>query len=167
MPPRARPPGPLTWKELREQLNYNKKTGWLTWKVCKPRIRPGMRAGCEHVSGHREITICGEVWREHRLIWFWVTGQDPGERYIDHRNRVGNDNRWRNLRKATHGQNYVNSEHGGLMRGIHQRGPCHFRVRSHVNGKRASFTTRTLTAAVRLRRKLERQEWGEFACTRR
>lgn len=166
MPPRARPPGPLTWKELREQLDYNPQTGWLTWKVSKSRIQRGTRAGHPHVSGAREVTICGYTFREHRLIWFWVTGKDPGNCYVDHKNRKRWDNRWRNLRKATHGQNYVNSDYGGKMRGIQQRGNK-WRVRTNVNGKRCSFTRDTYLAAKRLRNKLERQEWGEFACLRR
>lgn len=166
MPPRPRSPGPLTWEELREQLDYTPKTGWLTWKVSKPRIRKGARAGNLHVSGHREITVCGNVFREHRLIWFWVTGMDPGDLYVDHKNRKRADNRWCNLRKATHGQNYVNSVCGGKMRGIQQRGNT-WRVRTQVDGKRCSFTVGTYLAAKRLRNKLERQEWGEFACVRR
>lgn len=64
------------------------------------------------------------------------------------------------------GQNYVNSETFGPMRGILFRGPNKFRVRSIVDGSRVSFQVKTLSAAKRLRRKLERQEWGEFACQR-
>jgi hypothetical protein len=167
MPPRARPKGPLTWEELRSQLHYNKRTGWLTWKIAKPRIRIGQRAGSVQVNGTRVITICGQNWLEHRLIWFWVIGQDPGDLYVDHKNRVRDDNRWCNLRLATHGQNYVNSMTFGNMRGIMRRSDRCWRVRSIVGGRRKSFHVKTLSAAKRLRRKLEVQEWGGFACRRK
>jgi hypothetical protein len=167
MPPRPRGRHPLTLEELREQLSYSKKTGWLRWKVSKPRIRKGSRAGSLHCDGHREITVCGFVFREHRLIWWLVTGKDPGDNYIDHKNRVRNNNKWTNLRPASHGQNYVNSTKFGLMRGINKRSERSYRVRSIVDGKRCSFHVKTLKQAVRLRRRLERQEWGEFACVRK
>jgi hypothetical protein len=166
MPPRARPQGSLTYEEIRAQLHYNQRTGWLTWRVSKPRVTLGMRAGSTHKKGHREITVCGKPYREHRVIWFWMTGEWPNEKYVDHKNHKRNDNRWCNLRKATHGQNYINSNTFGSMRGINVRGPSQFRVRSIVNGERKSYQVKTLIAAQRLRRKLEKQEWGEFACRR-
>lgn len=156
----------ITLDEVRSQLSYNKRTGHLTWEVNKPRIRKGLRAGSWHIKGHREITVCGQVFREHRLIWWMVTGQDPGDLYIDHKNMQRDDNRWCNLRKATHSQNYINSKTFGPMRGIVQRGPRTFRVRTIVDGRRRSFHVRTLVAAKQLRRKLEIKEWGEFACRR-
>lgn len=167
MPPRPRGRHPLTVVELREQLSYNKRTGWLRWRVSKPRIQKGSRAGSQHCKGHREITVCGFVFREHRLIWWLVTGKDPGENYVDHKNRVRNNNKWRNLRPATHGQNYVNSETFGPMRGVQRRSDKCWRVRTVVDGKRRSFHTKTMKQALRLRRRLEKQEWGEFACCRR
>lgn len=166
MPCVARGRHPLTWKELRSQLDYDKETGHLAWLVSKPRIRVGQRAGSDHVKGHREITVCGFTYREHRLIWWWVTGKDPGDKYVDHKNRRRNDNRWKNLRPATHGQNYVNSMQFGKMRGICRHG-AGYRVRIGINGKRPTFHVKTYLAAKRLRNKLERQYYGEFSCTRK
>jgi hypothetical protein len=42
------------------------------------------------------------------LAWAFKTGQWPFYE-IDHRNRVRSDNKWTNLRPATHGQNQQNS----------------------------------------------------------
>jgi len=95
-----------------------------------------------------------------------MTGQWPKE-YIDHKNRKRDDNRWCNLREATHSQNYVNSQEFGPMRGILKRESGSFRVRSIIDGRRKSFEVKTLALAKRLRRKLEKQEWGEFSCVRR
>lgn len=169
MPPRARPSGPLAHKELRETLDYNPETGWLTWKVRRSRIQKGARAGGQHGKGHRALIVAGFGFLEHRLIWFWMTGAlPPKERYIDHKNRKSDDNRWCNLRLATHGQNYVNSKVFGRMRGIMKRGENSYRVRvNDGQGRRLSFTAHSYLAARRLRNRLEKQYWGEFACARR
>ena len=37
-----------------------------------------------------------------------VTGDDPGSLEIDHKNRIGSDNRWLNLRLATRSDNCKN-----------------------------------------------------------
>lgn len=167
MPPRARSLGPLTWEEAREQIDYNPDTGVLIWKVCKPRIRPGRRAGYPHLKGMRAIVVCGTGFLEHRFIWFWMTGKDPGDLYIDHKNRNPSDNRWQNLRLATHGQNYINSKTFGPTRGIQKRGEGAYRVRITHNKIRYSYQVDSYWAAKRLRNKLERELYGEFACTRR
>ena len=168
MPPRARPPGPLTWEELRQQLDYDTKMGWLTWKMAKPRIHVGRRAGSFRLKGeHRDITICGQNWIEHRLIWFWMTGKDPGDAYVDHKNRRRTDNRWENLRLANHSQNYVNSKHFGPSRGIRKNKEGEYRVRISLNHVERSKNVRTYLAAKRLRNKWERELYGEFSCTQR
>lgn len=90
-------------------LNYDPNTGWLTWKN-KPshKVIIGTRAGTQ-VNGrdNRIIHLFGEVYIEHRLIWFMVTGKWPkGE--IDHINHNEADNRWCNLREVSHEENTLN-----------------------------------------------------------
>lgn len=123
MPPVARPKGPLTWLEAREQIDYNPETGILTWKVNKPRIRPGARVGGDgvHVTGYRYITICGVYIQEHIFIWFWMTGKWPSSDTIDHKNKTRDDNRWENLRQASHTQNLLNTNRYGRTRGVQKR----------------------------------------------
>jgi hypothetical protein len=45
----------------------------------------------------------------HRVAWFYVTGKWP-ENQIDHRDGDGWNNRFSNLRKATHTQNLYNQK---------------------------------------------------------
>lgn len=168
--PKPRGKHPLTWKELREQLHYDPLTGWLMWKVAKPRVYPGKRAGNINGHGYRSIEVCGFKFIEHRLIWWWMTGKDPGNKYVDHKNRKTADNRWKNLRLATHGQNYVNSKHFGSMRGIKPRQNKYglsYRIFLGHKGDVIRLTARTLLGAKRIRNKLERDIYGEFACTQR
>ncbi|MDR8091104.1 HNH endonuclease [Burkholderia gladioli] len=46
----------------------------------------------------------------HRVIWKLVTGDDPGDALIDHRDCDGYNNRWSNLRLATKAQNSMNRD---------------------------------------------------------
>lgn len=128
-------------KFLRECLRYDRSTGKLFWRK-RPahhfvHVREYRRwntryAGLEafvHVTkwGHRRGRLDGVSYLAHRIIWKLVTGKEPPD-VIDHRDRDGQNNRWRNLRKATTPQNCIN----GSRQGVHvQRG----RWRARVTGK--------------------------------
>jgi hypothetical protein len=87
----------VSHKELCERLDYNKETGWFTWKVVKSKkVKVGDRAGYEH-HGYRYITINDKEYSENRLAWFYVTHAWPNT-IVDHKNLDRSDNRWDNLR---------------------------------------------------------------------
>jgi hypothetical protein len=69
---------------LRERLDYTPETGELRWKN-------GKRAGAVILDGR---------YRVHRVIWKWMTGEEPPDS-IDHADRNDRNNRWDNLRVAT------------------------------------------------------------------
>ena len=46
----------------------------------------------------------------HRIIWKLQTSKDPGKWEIDHVNGIKDDNRWKNLRLATHDHNNQNTK---------------------------------------------------------
>lgn len=102
----------LTRKRLRNVLHYTPETGIFTWtKALSSRTVIGSRAG--NVSRHsardyRKIRIDGVLHFEHRLAWFYMTGRWPSQE-IDHKDGDGLNNRWSNLRQASHGQNACNT----------------------------------------------------------
>lgn len=97
-----------TQERLRELLDYCQETGRLTWHIStNSRVRPGDEFGCLNKRGHRVGNIDGIVYVAHRLIWRWMTGDDPVLE-VDHKNTVGSDNWWSNLRLATSSQNNGN-----------------------------------------------------------
>lgn len=89
--------------DVRKLFHYDKVTGVLTWrKTLSNRNPAGSRAGGPLVKKKRRtVGIFGSRYAEHRIIWVYVTGRWPRET-IDHKNRDQSNNRWKNLRQATH-----------------------------------------------------------------
>ena len=105
---------------LNECFVYDAETGVLTWKerpqhhFVSPKVHknflarfPGKVAGYRKRSGYLAIYLAGGHRMAHRIIWAMVTGRWP--EFIDHANRVKNDNRIENLRECSRSQNLHNA----------------------------------------------------------
>lgn len=99
----------LNQEELKELLHYDPDTGIFTWLKPSQGRRKNRIAGCLNNNGYRVIRINKKLYLAHRLSWLYMTGEFPINE-IDHKNMNKNDNRWDNLRKATHSQNQMNSK---------------------------------------------------------
>lgn len=98
----------LTAERLREVLHYDPETGAFTWREkIADKVVVGQRAGSAYGNGYRGIRLFGVKVSEQRLAHLYMTGTLPGGE-VDHRNRIRSDNRWDNLRPATHEQNHQN-----------------------------------------------------------
>ena len=100
--------GKLFWRE-REALWFNDRAG----RAHRERKRwNGKWAGSEAftastAAGYKHGSILGRSYRAHRVIWAIVTGSWPVDE-VDHANGQKADNRWVNLRHATHFENAHN-----------------------------------------------------------
>lgn len=95
-------------EEIRAHLRYVKTTGHLWWKIRASGRVMWRPAGSIDKNGYIGIGFGGKVFKAHHLAWLIVTGDWPrGE--IDHKNLNRADNKWKNLREATRGQNQSNS----------------------------------------------------------
>ena len=101
---------PLTAERAHELLTYDPETGGLYWKVARG-CRIGALAGTRTAEGYTQVEIDCRLYRAHRVIWLMMTGEWP-KRLIDHKNKMRADNRWKNLREATHVQNSRNRQPG-------------------------------------------------------
>lgn len=96
----------LTQEYLKSILNYNPETGIFTWLIKSHlKINIGDKAG--YISqGYISIGIKYNHYLAHRLAYLWMEGYIPKE--VDHINMIRNDNRWCNLREASHSNNQHN-----------------------------------------------------------
>ena len=88
-------------------FSYDPETGLLTRKVSVGKTKVGDVVGYVSDRGYVRFTIDNKCRLSHRIIWLMVTGYLPKE-HIDHINCDKTDNRWVNLREATHSENQRN-----------------------------------------------------------
>jgi hypothetical protein len=132
-------------KELRsramELYEYDPKIGVFLWKVHRAWRHPGNRAGKLDRHGYVFLMLEGKLYPASWIAWLIVRGRFPKEQ-LDHKNLNPGDNRIRNLREATCGQNLRNrpkrSDSKSPYKGItkHQG---KWRPRIRVDGKTRYF----------------------------
>jgi hypothetical protein len=102
---------PLPPIERLQELFYIGANGLLLRKrkahPCS-RCKIGDEAGYLHPEGYRKVFVDGKRYLVHRVVWFLIHGQDPGDMQIDHVNMIKDDNRPSNLRLCTGAQNCLN-----------------------------------------------------------
>lgn len=108
----ANPRNDLTAEYLRSILDYDPDIGIFRWKIRVPgkggMIEIGDIAGNTCADrGYVRIGIDGHTYYAHRLAYLWMTGEWPST-LIDHRNHSTDDNRWSEIRPATHANNVHN-----------------------------------------------------------
>ena len=129
----------LIQKTLKEILEYDPETGFLTWiNNAGSRGRCGYVAGTINAAGYIDIRVNGKTYKAHRLAWLYVHGEWPNE--IDHVNHVRDDNRILNIRNVTRAENGRNQStmktNKSGHQGISKRRDCNrWESRIAVNGK--------------------------------
>lgn len=151
----------LTQSLLKQLLHYDPEIGIWTWLAPYSRnIKPGDMAGS--ISGrYRRIQIDGSHYQSGRLIWFYMTGEWPNN-LIDHWNRDSHDDRWKNLRQATHSQSNFNRYDG--VRGVYAAGN---KWRAQVGPDRDLGIFATFEEALMARDEAAQRIGGEFAILNR
>ncbi|MEO1917222.1 MAG: HNH endonuclease signature motif containing protein [Candidatus Thioglobus sp.] len=77
--------------------------------------RMGMESGCKTTEGYRDVRVDGKLHRTHRVIWIMHNGDIPKNKFIDHENRIKDDNRIDNLRLVTGQENAFNTSAKGYI----------------------------------------------------
>ena len=96
----------ITQKRLKALIIYNPKTGLMTWKAPRGRVKVGAVISCQDSRGYVVVRLDGVLHRVHRLVWLFVHGKMP--KLIDHVNRDPADNRISNLRECSVRDNALN-----------------------------------------------------------
>ena len=159
----------LTIERLKELVHYNPETGKFTWLI--DRYGPNGRAGEE--AGHSRtfkssskryvyIGIDRKRYCAHRLAFFYMTGWWPKPKHhIDHKDGDGWNNKWENLREATHKENMLNSKvranNIAGVKGVSKTRQGRFIVRLSLG------TYNTLEEAIEVYNRAILQYHGDFA----
>lgn len=93
---------------LRDSLNYDPKTGIVTWKLCRA-SHIGRQVGTLTKKGYLRCMVKGHRIMLHRLAWILYYGEEP-KSLLDHKNRIRTDNRIENLRLASTFENTRNAK---------------------------------------------------------
>ena len=155
-------------RSLRFNFVYDPTTGLFTRRVKAGVQRVGDVAGYRTGLGYICIEISGKQWRAHVLAFIYMTGRFPAEA-VDHINRDGLDNRWENLREATHSQNSTNrsvrvTSASGITGVYFRKDNKTWQADITVNKVRKSLGSfATKDQAVAARKIAEAKYHGEFA----
>ena len=158
--------GAFTHADYDRLLAYDPETGIFTWKVTLgSRALAGTQAGYPNVSrgvAYRIIKIKGVKYQAARLAWLLMTGEWPVYE-VDHWDRDSLNNRWSNLRAATHQQNCAirgaRSDSASGVRGVY------IELDKFVVNCQGKYigVYRTLDEAKRAYALAARQNYGVFA----
>lgn len=97
----------FTWEFLNSMFKYTKSTGTVSRRVSAGQYPAGTVVGTVDGKGYLHVNVRNKFLRLHRLAYFLATKTLP--RYVDHRNGIKTDNRFKNLRPCTQSQNAGNS----------------------------------------------------------
>lgn len=102
----------ITADDARELFIYEPETGLLKWRNNAGRwglIPAGTVVGYVAKLGYVQFVFRGHKYSVGPVAWLYVTGKWPAA-LIDHKDGNPNNNRWDNLREATHMQNMWNAK---------------------------------------------------------
>lgn len=154
--------------DLFDMFEYDETEGTLRWKargnLCWDRKNAGKVAGRRNKSV--EISIHGERWQAHRIIWKMAYGDEPC--IVDHANGNTFDNRLANLRAATPTQNMGNKRKVVGASGLKGVRPNGSKWGAYIR-KGGTFCAlgkfESKDDAARAYDNAAVTEFGEFACT--
>ena len=155
-------------------FDYDAETGHLYWRVQTNATPKGKPAGTvarhkvEKYTSYINVSILGDRYKAHRIIWLMQTGEWP-KGHIDHIDGNGLNNAWSNLREATISQNAMNqrvrSDSTSGIKGVsYDKKRDMWYVYIDVNKKRKHLGRyETMQEAANVRAAAEGEYHGEYA----
>ena len=162
-------------QSLKKLLSYEPETGIFTWKarasIRMARAKVGARAGFLGASGYRYIKFQRKLYREHVLAHEFMLGPIANGIEIDHIDGDRSNNRWDNLRPATHQQNLANCKNRknntSGVKGVSRHVDGRWRAKIMVSGRTFHLGLfETIEDAGNAYAHAAKQYFGEFARTK-
>ena len=146
-------------------IDYDPITGIMQVKESWSRKTPiGKELGTVTHKGYLVFTFKQTQYQVHRVAYAFMTGSNPTE-LIDHKNHIGIDNRWINLRHITHKENMQNRKGKSHVLGVREchKTPGKYEATIGVDNKQKHLGTfNTLEQAIQARKSAEK-EYGYFS----
>lgn len=157
----------LTQERLMQLYRYDPETGVFTHAASRGGMMAGAVAGRTSRIGYVEISVDRRRYQAHRLAWLYMTGAHPKD-LIDHINMVTDDNRFVNLREATHSQNKANAgrhrDNSTGRKGVYRTATGRYHAMIGVKGKQHCLGTfSTVEEAGEAYMAGAREHFGNFA----
>ena len=95
-------------QELQQAFAYDPVTGIFTSKRSRGSVKAGDPVGTVNGKGSVQMMLNRRMFLAHRVAWYLMTGNDPMDSLVDHRDRIATHNWFGNLRLATPVQNQGN-----------------------------------------------------------
>ena len=126
-----------TQDQIKSAVTYEPKTGNF-YKNSSGKLLGSLSKRSKGTNYWR-VGLLGTNVPAHRLAWFYMTGKWPEE--VDHLNRNGMDNSWKNLRECNRSENVTNTRVRkdnliGLTGICEHRAPGVYRVVAHRGKKK-------------------------------
>lgn len=93
--------------ELKKRCFYDPIKGRFFYHTGGRGRRDNLEMGGLDAHGYGQVNIRGTVYKEHHLVWLYMTGEWP-KHQIDHINHQRRDNRLENLRCVDNMENHLN-----------------------------------------------------------
>lgn len=154
---------------LNATYTLDRERGVLIRKTSTRQYKAGSLAGTPMKSGHLMMGFGGKRYLVHRIIYFMVTGEDPGELRVDHINGDPTDNRPENLRLATVAENsrhkvaLATNNKSGFRNVSWNNRWNRWQVSLEVNGKRVQRKFIDKDDAIKCAAELRAKHYGSFA----
>lgn len=151
-----------TLEEFKAEMRLDQDLGRFFWLRSGKGRMPGLQVGSFDVHGYGQVNFKRTVYKEHRLVWLFVTGEWP-DGQIDHINHDRRDNRFENLRIVTNQENHFNrplqkTNKSGVPGVWFDKRVGMYKTYINVNGKRINlgyFDDKEKAISVRLAANLE------------
>ena len=119
--------------DLDELIRYEPDTGDVYW--IKAKNGHDLTKPCGGSDVYKYIQIDHKRYLLHRIIYVLMTGEQPGDLEIDHKDRNPHNNSWSNLRLCDHSENNRNkiTSKGYYYNGNLYYARCKVRGQVHIS----------------------------------